>query len=151
MHATLLGRLAGYLLLAFALQLFNLTPAPASGALALYTPAISPAIIDIDIDTPAFLIQVPFTVASGPNIVSGWVSIYFKATRSVKYISDNVGQFYLAEISTTTFLFMFQYQSNLVGLVSTQQQYVKDVLYLNRVSAEIVALQVSDRLAIGAV
>ncbi|KAJ2370330.1 hypothetical protein H4S02_009806 [Coemansia sp. RSA 2611] len=105
-------------------------------------------LIDIAIDTPDFLIQVPFSIASGPNIVSGWVSIYYKATRSVKYITDGVGQFYMAKISTTTFLFIFQYQSSLWG--GAQQEFVRDILYLDRVSADIILLQVSSRLTIGA-
>ncbi|KAJ2448582.1 hypothetical protein GGF42_005060 [Coemansia sp. RSA 2424] len=154
MQATLLGRLAGVLFLAFTLQLFSATPATTTAV--LYKPAplpaaavaAGPALIDIAIDTPDFLIQVPFTLSSGPNIVSGWVSIYFKATRSVKYITDGVGQFYLAKLSTTTFLFIFQYQSSLWG--GSQQQFVRDILYLDRVSAEIMSLQVSGRLAIGA-
>ncbi|KAJ2827664.1 hypothetical protein FBU31_003112 [Coemansia sp. 'formosensis'] len=148
MQAPQLGRLVGILLLAVTLQLFIATPASSTSAAALSAPATGPALIDITIDVPAFLIQVPFTVASGPDIVTGFVSIYFKATRSVKYITDNVGEFYLAKISTTTFLFIFQYQSSLWG--GAQQQFVQDILYLDRVSAEIMSLQVSRQLAIGA-
>ncbi|KAJ2757276.1 hypothetical protein GGI19_000210 [Coemansia pectinata] len=149
MQATLLGRLVGIVFLAITFQFFIAIPNSSTAVEAvLYTPAAGPALIDIAIDAPDFLIQVPFTVASGPSIVSGWVSIYFKATRSVKYITDGVGQFYLAKISTTTFLFIFQYQSSLWG--GAQQQFVRDILYLDRVSAEIISLQVSSRLTIGA-
>ncbi|KAJ2742663.1 hypothetical protein GGI20_004328 [Coemansia sp. BCRC 34301] len=135
-----LGHQLFLLFAAFVAQLF-------SGATTSVLPsALGPAQIDIAISAPSFLIQVPFSVASGPSVVTGFVSIYFKATRSVKYITDGVGQFYLAKISTTTFLFVFQYQSTQLG----GAQFVRDVLYLDRVSAEIVSLQVSARLAIGA-
>ncbi|KAJ2346230.1 hypothetical protein GGH91_002271 [Coemansia sp. RSA 2671] len=149
MLATQLQRLAGILFWAATFQLFNATPnSPNAVAAVLYTPSVAPMLIDIAIDTPDFLIQVPFSIASGPNIVFGWVSIYYKATRSVKYITDGVGQFYMAKISTTTFLFIFQYQSSLWG--GAQQEFVRDILYLDRVSADIILLQVSSRLTIGA-
>ncbi|KAJ2488744.1 hypothetical protein IWW37_004547 [Coemansia sp. RSA 2050] len=149
MQATQLRRLVGIVFWAVTFQLFNATPNSLNAVAAvLYTPAVAPTLIDIAIDAPDFLIKVPFSIASGPSIVSGWVSIYYKATRSVKYITDGVGQFYMAKLSTTTFLFIFQYQSSLWG--GAQQEFVRDVLYLDRVTADVISLQVSSRLMIGA-
>ncbi|KAJ2513995.1 hypothetical protein GGI11_004234 [Coemansia sp. RSA 2049] len=99
--------------------------------------------IDITVDIPAFVTTIPFTISSGPNIVSGSASIYFKTTRSVKYVGEP-GMRFFASISVTTFLFIFDYQSSLLNgaIVSAH----KDTLYLYRVSATLRSLQVSNLL-----
>ncbi|KAJ1731995.1 hypothetical protein LPJ72_003657 [Coemansia sp. Benny D160-2] len=99
--------------------------------------------IDITVDIPAFVTTIPFTISSGPNIVSGSASIYFKTTRSVKYVGEP-GMRFFASISVTTFLFIFDYQSSLLNgaIVSAH----KDTLYLCRVSATLRSLQVSNLL-----
>ncbi|KAJ1986610.1 hypothetical protein GGI25_004185 [Coemansia spiralis] len=99
--------------------------------------------LDITIDTPEFLITIPFTIASGASIVSGSIRIFYKAVRSVKYVGGP-GEFYLATISMTTFLFEFDYQVSLNGVfVSTHS----DTLYLCRVDATMVSKQISASFA----
>ncbi|KAJ2849901.1 hypothetical protein J3B02_003737 [Coemansia erecta] len=104
----------------------------------------NPVAIDIDVNMPAFLITMPFAVTSGPSSVSGTVTIYFQASRSVKMMGD-FGQKFLARISTTTFLFEFEYQSssssNLPGL--SRLNISKDILYLHRVQAQVQAESIS--------
>ncbi|KAJ2696421.1 hypothetical protein FB645_006207 [Coemansia sp. IMI 203386] len=102
----------------------------------------SPIDVGINVTTPAFLITIPFSVTSGPSSVSGTATIYFQASRSIKAVGD-FGQKFLARISTTTFLFVFEYESgtNLPGHSSLQ--VTKDVLYLHRVSAQVQAENIS--------
>ncbi|KAJ1997462.1 hypothetical protein H4R26_005824 [Coemansia thaxteri] len=145
MQAAVPGRMLGALCLAIVLQLFC-----AVSVANTQIAAVAPIQIDIAINTPDFLIQIPFSVSSGPNTVSGFIKIYYRATRTVKYITDDVGQLYLAKVSTTTFLFMFQFQSSSFLPGSSRAQYAQDVLYLDRVSAEIVSVQTSQRPTIGA-
>ncbi|KAJ1809064.1 hypothetical protein LPJ75_004459, partial [Coemansia sp. RSA 2598] len=98
----------------------------------------SPVVVDVNVNIPALLITMPFSVSSGPSSVSGTIAIYFQASRSVKAVGD-VGQRFLARISETTFLFVFEYQgsSNLPG--HSRLSVSKDVLYLHRVEAQIQA------------
>ncbi|KAJ1901841.1 hypothetical protein LPJ66_000452 [Kickxella alabastrina] len=100
------------------------------------------AVVDVNIVTPAFLIQMPFSVGTGPSLVSGTILIYYQATRSVKAVGGP-GQFYTARISITTFLFVFEYQSSVVLPGHSNLHYSKDTLYLQQVEAEIQAVDVS--------
>ncbi|KAI8320531.1 hypothetical protein GQ54DRAFT_298561 [Martensiomyces pterosporus] len=102
--------------------------------------------VDISIATPAFIASVPFAISDGPNSVSGTVTVYFRATRSVKQIGSP-GQVYYAYIAATTFMFAFNYKSS-TGLGS-DVHLAQDVLYLDRISAVIYSTQVTDRLASG--
>ncbi|KAJ2394782.1 hypothetical protein GGI05_001882, partial [Coemansia sp. RSA 2603] len=100
------------------------------------------AAVDVTVATPAFIISIPFAVSSGPSTVSGSISIYFQATRSIKALGSP-GQQYIARISTLTYLFIFEYQaqSSVPGL--SVAHMTKDTLYLNRIEAEVHANSVS--------
>ncbi|ORX69135.1 hypothetical protein DL89DRAFT_258206 [Linderina pennispora] len=94
--------------------------------------------VNIGAESPEFLITVPFTVGNGVDFVSGNVSIYFKATRSVRFVGTP-GQRYYAYIATTTFIFKFDFVASL-GFDS-RQSMVHDVLYLDNISATIMSDQ----------
>ncbi|KAJ2549904.1 hypothetical protein EV175_004267 [Coemansia sp. RSA 1933] len=100
---------------------------------------------EITVSTPAFLITIPIYIASGSSVVSGSASIYYQATRSIKYVGGP-GERYLATISVTTYLFTFDYKSSLLG--GSIVSWHKDTLYLSRISATMRSLTVSDQLLV---
>ncbi|KAJ1720175.1 hypothetical protein LPJ53_005165 [Coemansia erecta] len=97
------------------------------------------AAVDVTVATPAFIISIPFAISSGPSTVSGSISIYFQATRSVKALGGP-GQQYIARISTLTYLFIFEYQAESSVPGFSVAHMTKDTLYLNRVEADVRAI-----------
>ncbi|KAJ1833849.1 hypothetical protein LPJ63_002437 [Coemansia sp. RSA 2711] len=100
---------------------------------------------DIGVSTPAFLIRIPFQVSSGVDSVSGFISIYYQASRSVKVIA-NAGQRYKASISMTTFMFFMDYSAVLGGGAFVHQ--AQDTIYLCRIQADIMSFEASQFIAI---
>ncbi|KAJ2773468.1 hypothetical protein IWQ57_001280 [Coemansia nantahalensis] len=96
--------------------------------------------IDIGVDVPVFLGRVPFSVASGPHTVSGFISVYFHATRNVKVVGGG-GHRYRANYSVTTFMYCAEYTSSLWGGAVTQQS--QDTIYVSRIEATIRSLDVA--------
>ncbi|KAJ2145050.1 hypothetical protein IW136_001123 [Coemansia sp. RSA 678] len=98
---------------------------------------------DINVSTPAFLIRIPFTINSGSRSISGFIRVYYQASRSVKFVAS-AGQMYEARISMTTYMFFMQYTETSWGY-SHQAQ---DIVYLSKVEADIMSAGASHFIAI---
>ncbi|KAJ2715319.1 hypothetical protein H4R19_001265 [Coemansia spiralis] len=101
--------------------------------------------IDIGVDIPMFLIRVPFTISSGPHTVSGFIRVYYHATRNVKVVAA-AGHRYRADYSVVTFMFLADYTSSMWGGAVTQQS--QDTIYVSRIEATIQSLDVTAVAAI---